>query len=416
MTYQEALDYIYGASAFGKKPDLANMRELLARLNHPEDAFRVVHVAGTNGKGSTACYIAAMLAQDGARVGLYTSPYLMRFNDRIRVDGEPVTDGEIAAACEEVRAAAGDLFLKVFELTTAIGLLCFRRRGVDIAVVEAGIGGRHDATNVLSPALTVVTAIGLDHTHVLGETLERISWEKAGIAKPGVTMVLYPQAEPMRGVFRHVCSEAEAPLVDLAEAELLPISSDLNGQRFSVAWEGESYPDLFTPMLGRYQMKNAMTAVVAAHLLGVSRGAVYEGLRRAVWPGRMERIRREPLILLDGAHNPQAVAALTESLGALLPGKVEMLVGIVRDKDAGTMVRQLAPLAATVYTVSPDPRRGIPPEELAAKFRALGVPAQPLALTRAWLLNRTAPLVVAGSLYLAGQARSLLLGEGEPLS
>jgi dihydrofolate synthase/folylpolyglutamate synthase len=382
---------------------LERMERALAALGHPERRYPVLHVAGTNGKGSTCAMCAAALRAAGHRVGFYSSPHLVRFHERIAVDGVPIDEGTLAARIDEVRRACPwheegreDERLTYFEFATLLGLLEFAAGRVSVAVVEVGLGGRHDATNaVASPAVTVVARIGLDHTQLLGDTVEAVAREKAGIFKPGVPAVVH--ADQPGGVL-----------------EVLRAEAARRGAPFTVApasWDGP------VGLAGPHQRANAALAAAALREMdvrGVAVGeeAIASGIAGATWPGRLEEVGG---ILLDGAHNPQGAAALAEALRVLHPGRpVELLFGVLSDKDHAGMLAALRPAVRRLHLLAPRSERARPAGEVEALARSLGIPADVHpAIEEALACARRAAsdgglVCVAGSLYLVGEARSLL--------
>ena len=402
MTYEEALRFIHGASGRGKKVGLENMRALLARLGNPHGQFRAIHVAGTNGKGSVCAFLNAALCCAGQRVGLYTSPFLQRYNERMRLNGAPIDDGvladltgEVADAVEALRAEG--VLPTEFEIGTAIAFLFFARAGADIAVVEVGLGGRLDPTNVIVPQCAAIASIGLDHTRTLGDTVEAIAWEKAGIAKPGVPLFLSAQASPsVRSVIASHCEAVGAPFF-MAPADVgLPLGLE-----------------------GAHQRYNAALAVCALRALGIDETSIAEGLRRTRWPARLEWIGEKPPLLLDGAHNPQGAQSLADYVSTLPRRRTVLLCGVMQDKDWRGVARALRPLADAAVTVAPPDRRGLDAVALASAFE--GIPSHACqSLEEAWdkaraLAGPQGRVVGAGSLYLAGALRTLALGRDEAL-
>ncbi|HYD41961.1 MAG TPA: folylpolyglutamate synthase/dihydrofolate synthase family protein [Anaeromyxobacter sp.] len=398
----DPLDYLQRLQPLAMRFGLERMERALAALGHPERRYPVLHVAGTNGKGSTCAMAAAALRAAGHRVGLYTSPHLVRFHERIVVDGAPIADGALAARVEEVRRACPwheegreDERLTYFEFATLLGLLEFAIERVDVAVVEVGLGGRWDATNAVAPAVTAVARIGLDHTQLLGDTVELVAREKAGIFKPGVPAVVH--ADQPGGALEVLREEAAR-----------------RGAPFTVApaaWDGP------IGLAGPHQRTNAALAAAALRALD-ARGvrapedAIAEGIARARWPGRLEEVGG---VLLDGAHNPQGAAALADGLRALHPGRpVELVFGVLADKDHAGMLTALAPAVRRVHVLAPNSPRARPAADVEALARSLGVAADVHpdladALACARRAATDAGLVcVAGSLYLVGEARERL--------
>ena len=383
---------------------------LLERLDHPEGAYPTLHVAGTNGKGSTCAMAAAGLRAAGLRTGLYTSPHLLRFQERIAVDGAPIDDQELCEGVARIREAAGEIPLTYFEFGTALAFWYFRLRSVDAAVLETGLGGRLDATNVVAPRATAITALGLDHTQILGPTLADIAREKAGILKPGIPCALAPPPP-----------EAWRPIADRAAAIGAPLH--LLGRDFSL--EAGRYTGLHwrsdgitVGLPGPHQIENAALALALLELssLPVTPEAAREGLRQVVWPGRLEVVStRGVTVVLDGAHNPQGAEALARSLQVLWPGRPLTLVfGVLEDKDATPMIRSLFPLAHRALLVPPAVERARPPETYLAEAAALCPDVRAATSLGAALresIDTARPeelVVICGSLYLVGEARGLL--------
>lgn len=412
------LEKLYARASLGMQLGLDRMRAACARAGHPERAFDVVHVAGTNGKGSTAAMVEAVARAAGLRTGLYTSPHLCRFAERIRIDGESIGDDDLVRALEEAIALGPDL--SFFETATLAAFLAFRAHAVDLAVVEVGIGGRFDATNVVErPRVTAITRVAFDHMDRLGNTLEDIAREKAGIAKPGCPLVVGPLPEgPMR-VVENVARSVGAPIVRVAERpEALPAERALRGA---------------------YQGHNAAVARTIAAQLDFDDAAIARGLSTARWPGRFERIDRpDGPYLLDGAHNPDGARALAASLDgaralAASPGDARtppprlgsdgadtdgadaasctLVFGAMADKAWPEVLDILAPLTTRRVYVAPKGRSAAPLDELARRHPGIGVADVATALQTARAQAGASGLVVVtGSLYLVGEARAILLG------
>jgi len=365
---------------------LEPMREACARTAHPERAFPVVHVAGTNGKGSVSAMVEAIARSHGMRTGLYTSPHLCRFAERIRLDGEPVTDDALADLLGRALDEGPDL--SFFETATLAAFLAFRDAGVDVAVVEVGLGGRLDATNVIpTPRAAAITRIALDHTDRLGTTLVEIAREKAGIAKPGLDLVLGPMPPDVRGAIDEVAHAAGATTTMLDESALLPSVIGL---------------------AGTHQKDNARIAAELGRRIGAPTRAIEEGLARVRWPGRLEQIGS---VLLDAAHNPdgaEALAAHVRTLG-IPPERATLVFGTLADKDWAPMLDTLAPLARSRLYVAPAgaSRSAVDPSAMVARHTGTVSPSLPEALAASRQAGLT---LVAGSLVLVGQARALLLG------
>ena len=414
MDYQQALGYIGGVASLGMKPGLGRIEELLARLGHPERALRFVHVAGTNGKGSTSVMIAAALSAAGYRTGLYTSPHLLRMNERMRLDGVEITDAELAGVVTSLAAAAEGMAepCTEFELLTAAALLWFARRGADIAVLEVGLGGRLDATNAIPrPDCAVIANIGLDHTDILGDSVEAIAAEKAGIFKGG-RAVSYEQPESVAAVLRSAAAKTGTELTFADFSKIEPLADSIEGQRFR--FEGEEYS---IRLLGAHQLKNAAVALTALDTLRRSgwdlpAEGVRKGLAAAVWPARFELVERAPLFVADGGHNPQCVAATAEAIRRYMPGgRCVILMGVLADKDWSAMIDILADVAEGFVCAAPDSPRALPAADLGAELLRRGLHAEvcssvPEAVEAAKALaGEQGAACSVGSLYMSGAVR-----------
>lgn len=414
----EALDWLYARQRFGMTPGLTRVSELLNRLGRPDEAFRVVLVGGTNGKGSTSATLASVLAHTPERVGLFTSPHLTRFAERFRVgSGGPLVELDqdvVVQALGRVRPHAEVVGATFFEIVTALGVLLFAEAGVTTAVMEVGLGGRLDATNALSPVCSVVTNVALDHTEVLGGTTALIAAEKAGILRSGRPAVTGADAEGL-SVLREVAGR-------VGVSSLRVLGNDATVTFTSLGWDGWDVvltDDLGsvrfrTPLLGPHGASNAALAALAARQLGVSDETVRVGAARTVWPGRLERLSWDTReVLLDGAHNPDGARALVTALQGLNVGRVPLVFGVAADKDVAALAEILSEVASEVILtqarLSP---RAADPWALRNLFAARGLSVR-VAETPEAALTLLPPgrAVVAGSLYLVGEMRPLLLGE-----
>ena len=418
MQYEEALSWLHGTPRFGARPGLERMVRLMDRLGDPQAGPAMIHIAGTNGSGSVAAMTASVLSAAGYRTGLFTSPYLEDFRERMRVDGRLIPEGDLARLASRVREAVGELPVTEFELVTAIGFLWFQEQGCDVVVLEVGLGGRFDATNIIPPPrCAVITSISLDHTQVLGDTVEQIAAEKAGILKPGSRAVL-SGAQP---------SGVEAVVADRCRALGIPLTcSDAAGYRarededgVTLRWRDRT---LSVPLLGRCQMYTAAAALDAVEALELSGLAIPEeaveaGLRRVRWPGRMERLQTGPDILLDCAHNPGGLSLLAQWVAEHWRGRrVFLVMGMLADKDHRQGIRLLAELAFRFYAVPPPSPRALPADQTAAqaaevcgRVTACAAVGEALELALAELEPRDA-LLVCGSIPLVGEARQILTG------
>ena len=415
MTIQEALEYIHSVSWTGTKPGLERITELLGRMGDPHRGMKYLHVAGTNGKGSTAAMLASVLQDAGYVTGLYTSPYIIRFNERIQVNGVQIPDEDLCALTEFVRPYADAMadHPSEFEMVTAIGFEYFRRMRCDIVVLEVGMGGEWDATNVIEDNETaVIVNIGLDHTKILGDTVEKIAQTKSGVVKPGCPCVMYRQQASVEAVFARACERVGAPFVPADFASLRPIASSLEGQRFD--WG--DLKDLRLPLLGAHQLSNACTVLSTIRVLTargwrIPEAAIRSGLERVSWPGRFQLMAKRPLFIIDGGHNPQCLEALQEAIRTYLPGKkLVFLNGCMADKDYGMMFRYLMPFAERFVTVTPANPRALSAEALRDYLQSqLGAEAvacesvEAGVRTAVALAGDTGAVCACGSLYMIGE-------------
>ena len=414
MTKEQMLDFIH-ATGNVSRPGLERIAELLRLLGDPQEKLHFIHVAGTNGKGSLSAMLCSILMSAGYRTGLYISPHLFRVNERMSVNGEEVSDAELCALADEVSAAVEQMDDKPteFERLTAMGFLHFVKRACDLVVLEVGLGGRLDATNVIgAPEAAAIMNIGLEHTKILGDTIEKIAWEKGGIIKENCPVILYRQSAAVENVIAELCRERGAHLRVAQEA--VALESGLDGQRFVCGERG----DLYITLLGRHQLGNAAVALGIVDALNekgsypVSEEAVRKGLAAAKWPARLEIVHREPLVLLDGAHNPNGVEALSRALGELFPQKkLTLVMGVMADKDYGEMLALIAPHASRLIAASIDYYRALPSDQLKANC-ALDIPVLDggnICDALCLALDTCAPdeaICVFGSLYQAGDVRA----------
>ena len=428
LSYTKAIDYLYDLKWHGIKLGLENIQRLMAALGEPHERFRSVHIAGTNGKGSTASTIAAVLQAAGYRTGLYTSPHLIDFTERIRVNGEPIGPERVARLTERVRTAAAEIPVTFFEFTTAMAFLHFAESPVDLVVAEVGLGGRFDATNVLTPLVSVITNIDFDHQAFLGNTIEKIAFEKAGIVKPGVPVVTATDRPEAMDVIRAVCREQGAPLYRVGAEIRVEGPSP---QQFLYQGIRRSYPDLNFALLGKHQLMNAACAMAALEMLElqglpVGEASMRRGLSTVRWEGRIEIIRPSlsgAAVLLDGAHNPagaRVLRAFLEENRPSRPARLILILGILGDKDIDGILTELAPLADEVVVTRPDYDRAAPAADLKRRLDSLSVRSsirEPVeeAVRYAQTVATAADLIcVTGSLYTIGEARSYLKGLAQP--
>ena len=413
MTGTEAAELIHQRAWVGQKPGLERIRRLLGKLGNPQNQLKFVHIAGSNGKGSTAAMLASVLSAAGLNTGLYTSPHLWDFRERFQVNSAPISQGELVELTAQVLDQAEDE--TEFELMTAIGMLHFLRSKCDLVVLETGLGGRLDSTNVIpAPEAAVITHIGLEHTELLGDTVEKIAEEKAGIIKPGCGVVLYEQGYSIYSLFEYLCHSLHSGLRLTVEPVVL--SAGLEGPTFTYRDKGPYHISL----LGEYQVHNAAVVLDTVEVLrrrgwNIPEDAVVQGLDRARWPGRMELVRRAPDVILDGGHNPQCMEALARALGELYPGKkLVFLTGVLADKNWSAMVGELLPLAKEFVAITPDSPRAMPAQDLAEYMENQGVKAVSCETVQEGVdraMEAAGPegaVCVCGSLYIIGEARHLL--------
>jgi dihydrofolate synthase / folylpolyglutamate synthase len=420
MTYAEAVARLLalrGGEHAGMRPGLERIETLLQALGNPERRYTLAQVGGTNGKGSVAAMLAATLRADGRRVGLYTSPHLVSFRERIRVNSEAIAEDDVADGYDAIATLVARLDATMFEATTALALDYFAREAVDVAVLEVGLGGRLDATTVGAPAVTAIARIDLDHTEVLGSTLAQIAGEKAAIIRSGVS-VSSAQAPAAADVLIARAAAVGVPLLmEGRELSVVVRSRHASGQVIDCAGPGWRLDALELPLLGVYQPSNALLALAAARVLGVGDAAAREGLARARWPGRFEVFHaRDRVVVLDGAHNPAGARALADSLAQWFGDTpITLVFGALRDKDAIGMLAALAPrMRRLILTASSSPRAATP-EALRAAVPE-GPPVEQAASAREALAlaarePRTPILCVAGSLSLLGDVLRIAGGD-----
>lgn len=416
MNYDETIEYIHSAYWTGTKTGLKRTQELLALLGNPEKQLKYVHVAGTNGKGSFCAMLSSILTAAGYKTGLYTSPYVNRFNERMAVNGNPIADEKLVAIIEKIRPLVDSMEEKPseFELITCAAMEYFFEESCDIVVLEVGMGGEWDSTNVIEkPELVVITAMAYDHMKYLGTTMTEIASAKAGIIKNGCPTLIYGENPEAEEVFKQTCCRRESTLYYSHPEKVTEDRDSIHGHTFRYPGYGE----LHLTLIGPHQIHNAALVLQAVELLkkqgwGISKDAVHKGLERVSWPARMELLCEKPVILLDGGHNPQGAQAAAAALKELFPRKkIRFLMGVMADKDVDTMVESLLPLAERFYTVTPHNPRAMAAETLARKLKDLGVRAaayEPLEAGIEAFVKEAGEediLCAIGSLYLAGDVR-----------
>ncbi len=416
MNYEQALAYINGVQWYGSKPGLERISELLEKLGDPQKDLKCIHIAGTNGKGSCAAMLASVMKACGYKTGLFTSPYLFRFSERMKINDEEIGQETLAALVTRIQPLADAMedHPTEFELMTAAAFLWYAEEKCDIVVLEVGLGGRFDATNVIeSPELSVIMNIGLDHTGILGDTLEKIAFEKAGIVKPGRPCVLYQQEPAVEAVVEKCCGEKGAPLIKADFSRMESEFDSFEGQVFTYKNDRAAIG-----LLGSHQQRNTAVVLEAVHALRalgwqLDPDDVEHGLYAVSWPARFELVNPEPPVIVDGGHNPQCAQTVQENLLHYFPGhRKVILLGVLADKDYRELVEILKPAADEFVCVTPNSERALPAEELCEAVKALGKPARPaesidagieLALEAA---GKKGMVCAVGSLYMAGDIRA----------
>ncbi len=411
MNNNEAIEFIHSVSNYFCKPGLDRIKGLCEFLGNPQDDLKFIHVAGTNGKGSFCAMLSSILSKTGLKVGRYTSPFILEFNERIAVNNTPISNNDLIRIVEKIKAYCDSLEDKPteFEIITAIGFYYFKEQHCDVILLECGLGGRFDATNIItSPLLSVITGIDFDHQNFLGDTVEEIAFEKAGIIKKGIPVLWCGDNQKAKAVIESTAKEMAAPFYTVKRKSVIK-KTDISGTVFDY-----DNLEISLPLLGAYQVTNAENVLSAITLLdfNISDNDIKEGIKAVKWPARMEVLSKEPLIIFDGAHNPQGINACVESVKMYFgTKKVNVLSGVMADKDYTFMAGKIAEIALEVYTVTPSNPRALSAEKYATVFKSAGINATAYndiksALDHAKSNNE--PLVIMGSLYLYGDIFKLI--------
>lgn len=419
MDYQQAVDYIESPALPRGRYGLERLKQALELLGNPQHKVRFVHVAGTNGKGSCAAMLASVLKEAGYRTGLYISPHLRRYNERMQVDGVDISDDDLIRAAQRVKEVCEQLGGTpiVFEVLTLMALWYFAERRCDFVVLEVGIGGKLDATNCIpAPAAALIAQLGFDHTETLGSTIEEIAAQKGGIAKPGSQLVMAEQEPAALRVVEQLCREQGCGFTVADPERLQVLSTSPEGQRL----RDRTYGELLLPLAGSHQVKNAANVLTVVEVLkgegfAIPDRAVRQGIERTVWPARFERLSRSPDFILDGGHNPQCVQAAVQALQDYYPGKkVVFLTGMMKDKDSAAMLAKMAEVAKAFVCLHADSERAFGEQELAREIEntlSLAAYPAPSAQEGCALAQRLAGeqgvVCALGSLYLAGEIRAV---------
>lgn len=379
MTYEEAMEFIQNTNKFGSVLGLDNIKELLRRLGNPQEKLKIVHIAGTNGKGSILAYLASVFRESGYRAGRYVSPASFTYEERFRINEENISKEDLCFYMERLKKVSEEMVgdemdhPTMFEIETALSFLYFLDQKTDVVLLETGMGGRLDATNVVSrPICTVIGSIGYDHMQYLGTTLPEIAGEKAGILKEGCPVISYDNGEEVNAVIKSAAREKHCPIEFVNSAGIRILSQNLNGQSFAYrSSRGRFYEKIEIPLLGNHQIPNAATALEVLEIIKnyycISEFQTEEGFRNTIWRGRLEKLSEHPLIFCDGAHNPDGAARLAEFLeNNFTNRRIIYIIGVLADKEYEKMIKITAKLADRIYTVAPDNERALSSRELAS--------------------------------------------------
>ena len=428
MNYQEAMAYLDDIATVGSSYGLDTMRELMRRLGNIQDEMHFIHIAGTNGKGSVLAYTASVMQKSGYMTGVFSSPALDTFRERIQVNGEYITKEALArhtttlkSVCDEM-CAHGFNHPTYFELSLALAFLYYAEKKCQIVILEVGLGGRLDATNIITPLVSVIVSISLDHTQLLGDTLADIAAEKGGIIKPEVPIVIAPQKEEAYLTLKNIATGRKSPFIAVNRAHIGKISADINGQHFSYQSTGGTFDDIFITLLGDHQLENAACAIEALECVRkcgfeITDENIITGLAQTRWAGRLERIATNPDFILDGAHNPDAALRLADALKKYYPNTRKIFIlSILADKDYREILRLTLPLADTVFVTTTDNPRALSTADLADNARKynpniISCTDLAQAVTKAQEIAQKDDLIVAfGSLTHLGEIRHLVNG------
>lgn len=422
ITYEEALRRIHSLDTFGSRPGLDRIKRLLELMGNPQDSLKFVHVAGTNGKGSTCTFLSAVLTEAGYKTGLFISPYITDFRERIQINGKMISQEILADAVDKtypllMNLRDQDCIITEFEYVMALEFFIHKNAGCDVVVLETGLGGLLDCTNVILPPLcSVITAIGLDHTAILGNTIEEIAEQKCGIIKENSPVVTSPQDGRAMMIIEEKCVKTRSKLTKSEDFKLKNIRETIDGTSFD--YKGQSYN---IPLIGKHQIENARTALAAIEVLqntmNIPDSCIVEGFAKAVNPARFEVLSKEPLVILDGAHNPNGIEALKKAIDTHINGKKPIcIMGMLGDKDSESSIKLLEGIFSSVYTVPVSNPRALNPQILAEKcqlhFEKVQAFDSPFAaFDKALNLaeQERRPIVICGSLYLAGEIRPYII-------
>lgn len=431
MNYNEALQFIHESHKFGMRLGLDNIKKLLELLGDPQNNLKIIHVAGTNGKGSTCSFISSILKESGYKVGLYTSPFLEIFTERIRVNGENIREEEVGKIVSlikekiEIMVSEGYSYPTEFEIVTAMAFYYYNQEKVDFVALEVGLGGRYDATNVIDkPVVSAITSISLDHTGILGDTLAKIAFEKGGIIKEDCPTIVYPQQEEASEVIKNICAEKKSKYIECDFKNIEIKSSNINSQIYNCNINGKELRDLEIKLIGDHQIKNSIVALNVIEYLNdikitnISEENIRKGLLETKWPGRIEKISENPMFIIDGAHNEEGAKSLANSIDKYFENKNKILViGMLEDKDIDSVLDLLIPKFNKVITTTPDNPRAIDANKLKEKIERYNIevtckPNIKEAVDYALeISNKDDVIISAGSLYMIGNVRTIIVNK-----
>ncbi|MGG2468357.1 bifunctional folylpolyglutamate synthase/dihydrofolate synthase [Paraclostridium bifermentans] len=431
MNYNEALQFIHESHKFGMRLGLDNIKKLLELLGDPQNNLKIIHVAGTNGKGSTCSFISSILKESGYKVGLYTSPFLETFTERIRVNGENISEEEVGKIVSlikekiEIMVSEGYSYPTEFEIVTAMAFYYYNQEKVDFVALEVGLGGRYDATNVIDkPVVSAITSISLDHTGILGDTLGKIAFEKGGIIKEDCPTIVYPQQEEASEVIKNICAEKKSKYIECDFKNIEIKSSNINSQIYNCNINGKELRDLEIKLIGDHQIKNSIVALNVIEYLNdikitnISEENIRKGLLETKWPGRIEKISENPMFIIDGAHNEEGAKSLANSIDKYFENKNKILViGMLEDKDIESVLDLLIPKFNKVITTTPDNPRAIDANKLKEKIERYNIevtcePNIKEAVDYALKIsNKDDVIISAGSLYMIGNVRTIIVNK-----
>ncbi|MBL4938196.1 bifunctional folylpolyglutamate synthase/dihydrofolate synthase [Clostridium sp. YIM B02515] len=429
MNYTEAMQYIQNTAKFGSNYGLERTEKILESLGNPHKKLKCIHIAGTNGKGSTTAMLSEILKEAGYKVGMYTSPFLEEFEERIQINGVNIPKDHLSDVVTAVSAAV-DRVMQLgyehpteFEIITCAMFLYFYNQKVDYAVVEVGLGGRLDSTNVITPILSIITSVSYDHMKILGDTLAEIAYEKAGIIKEGIPLVLYPQVEESYKVIEKICEERNSWLIEVKEhcARFVDVINDNQKflQKIEINTDEKNY-EVELSLLGKHQLLNCAVVLHAVEELkrlgaSISETDIINGLRKVKWPGRLEVMRNNPLVILDGAHNIDGIKKLSESIDTCFNyNNIILILGILADKQVEAMINIIAPKAKKVIAVTPNSERAELAEELSKEVKKVNPNVEVIedykeAYNKALsYCNKEDMLLISGSLYMIGDMRKII--------